>query len=1203
MKTKLILRMTVLAAVFCGSMANAQIIYSNNFALGAAVNISNTPPTVANTYAGGTNSATWNDALGVNDTGDLLANGVDNTPLGDSWLLPFVPQSGHIYLVTASVTFTNNPGNWVGVGFAQNNPTNIANGNGRYADSGVNGYDFAILSEGTGNVQYFAGPHATLPLDNQNNLFPPGPGTNTVQILLNTENSLWSIAGYVNGIQAGTNYTYATNTIVTSTNELIQAVGITQSTVAPASAVQWNNFALSTTLQPFIVQQPTASQIVAGDASCTNKVTVWADPNGGTLAYQWYVNGAPLVNGTPISGANTNVLVINPISSTYELTNYYVIVSNNYGSATSALASVTVLTNPVINFPRASTNLITLFGGTSISGTSYVGSSPAFSVTAVGAPPLIYQWLTNGVVVGGATNASLAFTNLQADGPSSFVCIVSNSFGPVSATWSATYVQTPLAPYPQAVLAAVPLDFWRLNEPDNGLNNGNAGAICHDYQSGDNGVYTNTYLGNAGYNSAEPTETSARFGKFGGLYSYAGQMQDKDFAVAAGGNAEFTVEAWVNSSVPNGAPAVSQGVYGSGDSFALGQDTNSTAHFQFYIRSAGNTVYKADSSITAADGNWHHLVGVCDEAKTNVTLYVDGNVAASTGIPVNSGLFEANAPIAIGAGDVPTYGYDLEFEGYIDDVATYSHALSIAQVISQYASFGNPVPITFVSPPPTNGAYLANQTLTIPATVAGSGPLGYYWTNLTTGSVIGSGQSSTSGGLVANLSIPNASTSLNGDQVELFVTNAISSTNSAIITLFNPAPPIALDYSSPILYSNEFNGGTWSIAGMPVTAANSLVGGTSTTWVDSLGTNDTAGSMTASGTPSTTLGDSWVLPFTPHSGYVYTLTASLTFSGYPGNWVGIGFAQNVPTNATTGRLSDTGTGPDSYGLIILTESSGNVQYFAGPSTGTTITNKTPFFTAGVGTHTVQEVLDTTGTKWKVYAFVDGVPAGTNTYSSNPPIGAVGFTQNVLTAPGLLQWNYFALTQVAPGGVPPYLLTAVPPTNVTLLADSPLSIAATNFGSAPFGYYWSNTNTAAILAAGANSTMTPLSANLTIADVPASWNGNTLALVMTNAYGTNISLVLLTVTSPVIIPTNVPSITGFSLVGGTSVTIDAANGQSGGTYYLRGSTNLTMPLSQWLPVATNVITTNGDVGNGFTFTGTNVIKVGTPQQFYILSNTN
>jgi len=91
-------------AAFCCSTGSAQIIYSNNFSLGGTGNISNTPPTVANSYAGGTSIATWNDVLGFNNAGSLLANGTDNTTTGDSWLLPFKPEAGHIYLVTGTVT-------------------------------------------------------------------------------------------------------------------------------------------------------------------------------------------------------------------------------------------------------------------------------------------------------------------------------------------------------------------------------------------------------------------------------------------------------------------------------------------------------------------------------------------------------------------------------------------------------------------------------------------------------------------------------------------------------------------------------------------------------------------------------------------------------------------------------------------------------------------------------------------------------------------------------------------------------------------------------------------------------------------------------------------------------------------------------------------------------------------------------------------
>lgn len=90
-------------------------------------------------------------------------------------------------------------------------------------------------------------------------------------------------------------------------------------------------------------------------------------------------------------------------------------------------------------------------------------------------------------------------------------------------------------------------------------------------------------------------------------------------------------------------------------------------------------------------------------------------------------------------------------------------------------------------------------------------------------------------------------------------------------------------------------------------------------------------------------------------------------------------------------------------------------------------------------------------------------------------------------------------------------------------------------------------------------------------------------------------------SVVLIPTQKAGITGFNIVNG-NVVISATNGQTGGTYYLLTTTNVATPLSQWFPVATNVVNTNGGSG-AFTFVGTNTVTPGIGQQFYILSNTN
>jgi hypothetical protein len=114
--------------------------------------------------------------------------------------------------------------------------------------------------------------------------------------------------------------------------------------------------------------------------------------------------------------------------------------------------------------------------------------------------------------------------------------------------------------------------------------------------------------------------------------------------------------------------------------------------------------------------------------------------------------------------------------------------------------------------------------------------------------------------------------------------------------------------------------------------------------------------------------------------------------------------------------------------------------------------------------------------------------------------------------------------------------------------------------------------------------------------------DTIAYTITdNLGGTNSSTITVTVTNvapSTIVPTIPPAITSFSLTGGNLV-ITGTNAQATGVYYLLSSTNVALPLSQWAPVSTNVVSTS----NGFTFTGTNVVIPGSAGQFYILSSTN
>ena len=134
----------------------------------------------------------------------------------------------------------------------------------------------------------------------------------------------------------------------------------------------------------------------------------------------------------------------------------------------------------------------------------------------------------------------------------------------------------------------------------------------------------------------------------------------------------------------------------------------------------------------------------------------------------------------------------------------------------------------------------------------------------------------------------------------------------------------------------------------------------------------------------------------------------------------------------------------------------------------------------------------------------------------------------------------------------------------------------------------------------------------------SWNGNTLLDVTNPAASgwTNIQFtVTATGTSTVLqfgfqdnydffslddvsvvsaVQSQSPGITGISL-SGTNLVINGSNGLSGRTYYVLMTTNLTLSLSQWTPVATNVLNASGN----FTITATNAVDSKAPHRFYIL----
>jgi hypothetical protein len=86
----------------------------------------------------------------------------------------------------------------------------------------------------------------------------------------------------------------------------------------------------------------------------------------------------------------------------------------------------------------------------------YLGQSVVFNVSALGDPPLHYQWLKDVTPIGGATGSSLVLTNLQFTNAGNYSVVVTNSFG--STTSSNAYLTVNSAGVSVALYSGITID-------------------------------------------------------------------------------------------------------------------------------------------------------------------------------------------------------------------------------------------------------------------------------------------------------------------------------------------------------------------------------------------------------------------------------------------------------------------------------------------------------------------------------------------------------------------------------------------------------------------------------------------------------------------------------------------------------------------------------------------------------------------------
>lgn len=180
--------------------------------------------------------------------------------------------------------------------------------------------------------------------------------------------------------------------------------------------------------------------------------------------------------------------------------------------------------------------------------------------------------------------------------------------------------------------------------------------------------YANPNLGNPIY--VEGSDSGSNNSIFSGrdfhqVFNGSNYVEAEDYK-GIGGNADRTVEAWINTSIPN-KEIVSWGLNATGQKWVFRVNDGG----QLRVEVNGGSIY---GTTLLDDGEWHHVACVFSGTEVDdILLYVDGQletVGASTNLAINTNVVDGiNLRVSRGVND-------RYFEGSIDEVRIWDAALS-----------------------------------------------------------------------------------------------------------------------------------------------------------------------------------------------------------------------------------------------------------------------------------------------------------------------------------------------------------------------------------------------------------------------------------------------------------------------------------------------------------------------------------------------
>jgi hypothetical protein len=486
------------------------------------------------------------------------------------------------------------------------------------------------------------------------------------------------------------------------------------------------------------------------------------------LIYQWQTDGGSggaLNNlGSPTT-SGTLVVTASTTPGTYK---YQVIITNNSGSCTSSVVSYVVrgLAAPAITQDTGTADF-----GPNTNLFAFIGGNVNLYASSDGAPIITNQWSINTgggyVTIAGATNFLRVLTNVQSSSVGYYRFGATNAYGWSNSTPThLTTLADPAAPsgngvtnmYAYCIYTNHPWAYWRFEETNDTLMQS---MQAYDY-SGHNFDATYGNYDNTGNGGCLDGGGSAGNGQYGpghpdSLYDgyYAGFPRNNGCATMGKSvnNGYLTVPPlnlntntvtftmWIyinpvnNLITPytglfmnrNGSDAAGIGFGGNSTTNDYGITGVSIAELGYTWNQNSSATYGWHSGLYPALNTWNFVACTITPSNTTMYLYFIGQNA---NLSAQTNLFKAtqvisNSPEAFNGGTTwigsDNWNNANTFDGYIDEVAVFTNALSEAQIQNLFLrvlGLTTGIPPVF-SVEPANTTLFQNQTLQMVSLASG----------------------------------------------------------------------------------------------------------------------------------------------------------------------------------------------------------------------------------------------------------------------------------------------------------------------------------------------------------------------------------------------------------------------------------------------------------------------------------------------------